>query len=448
MSFALDDRRQHTDTIDAMTANSKADFSSVSDIIDALQNILAHSQVIVPDLETQYPISNTHYSAFNLDYQNISAIISERQQQLDAASHEIPRLETVIDGINHIHQQLVVKKDKITQSLNLHKRLVSALWRLPAEVLSQIFAHCLPNCRRLSPASREAPLLLTRICRRWREVAVDMSGLWQELYVSGDWPGQYAGGDWRLAAFCYESWLKRSRGRPLSLELQCFEKNWTELRSLLQPYINQISSLSLDFGHCAPQPEVMISDFLAVEELTISLHYNCEACVVQSISQPPCTLRSLKVKGRFFNVEYATTLNPAWARLTNIEIELDQPSAFVQLLRLCPNLSSLTINTSFTGVMEPYTHTQLQSLRIVSVYFFRDSTKHLNLFDTLSLPNLRALEVRDIYSWPHKEFKAFLTRSKCPLESLTFNFRVPIRNEQREEYVALIPSLKVLLVAG
>ncbi|KAG1862644.1 hypothetical protein F4604DRAFT_1574444 [Suillus subluteus] len=397
----------------------------------------------IPDFKTWYPVvSSTNYSAFKLDYQVINTIITEHHQhQLDAVSHEISHFETVIDGINHIHQQLVAKKDKIIQSMNLHKRLVSALWHLPTEVLSQIFAHCLPVEHRLSPASKAVPMLLTRICRRWREVAVNMPSLWQRLYV---------GKDWQRAAFCYESWLKRSRGRPLSLELQCHENNWTELRSLLQPHINRVSSLSLDFYQNVPQLEVTITDFLALEELTISLDWSDSAArMVQSISQPPCTLRSLTVTGVFFNMEYSSTFNPAWARLTNIQIDLDDPSAFPQLLRLCPSLSSLTISTSFTAMkaLEPFTHTQLQSLRIDFDDLYDDDAEYLNLFDTLSLPNLRALEVLDIYSWPHEEFKAFLTRSKCPLESLTFDFEMSITDEQRAEYVALIPSLKVLVLS-
>ncbi|KAG1838631.1 hypothetical protein DFJ58DRAFT_733697 [Suillus subalutaceus] len=423
-----------------MTANSKANFSSVSDIIGALQNTLAHSQVIIPDLETQYPVSNTNYSAFKLDYQNISAIITKRQQQLDAVSHEISRFETVIDGIYHIHQQLVAKKDKITQSMNSHKRLVSALWRLPAEILSQIFVHCLPIGYRLSPALEAGPTLLTKICRRWREVAVDMPSLWQELYV---------GTDWQRAAFCYETWLKRSRGRPLSLELQCHKNDWTELRSLLQPHINQVSSLSLHFYTNGFQPEFMVSDFLALEELTVYLcSSNSEARFVQSISQPPCTLRSFTVIGPFFNMEYASTFNPTWARLTDIQIELDEPNAFPQLLRLCPSLLSLTILTSFiaTEALAPFTHTRLQFLRIDSDNVYDGDTEHLHLFDTPSLPNLRVLETRGIYPWPHEEFKAFLTRSKCPLESLTFGFEESIKDHQRAEYVALIPSLKEVLV--
>ncbi|KAG1861583.1 hypothetical protein DFJ58DRAFT_251460 [Suillus subalutaceus] len=113
----------------------------------------------------------------------------------------------------------------------------------------------------------------------------------------------------------------------------------------------------------------MISDFLALEELTISLDCsNPEATVIQSISQPPCTLRSLTVNGVFFDTEYASTFNPTWAHLTNIEIDLDEPITFLRLLRLCPSLSSLMIYTSFNAMeaLEPFTHTQLQSLRIVS----------------------------------------------------------------------------------
>ncbi|KAG1889243.1 hypothetical protein F4604DRAFT_1644245 [Suillus subluteus] len=420
-----------------MTANSKAKFSSVSDIIGALQNILAHSQVIMPDLETQYSISNTNYSAFKFDFQDISAIITERQQQLDAVSHEISHFETVIDGINHIHQQLVAKKDRITQSMNSHKQLASALWRLPTEVLSQIFSHCLPIEHRLSPASKAAPMLLTRICRRWREIAVDMPSLWHRLSV---------GKDWQRAAFCYEAWLKRSRGRPLSLEFQCYKNDWTKLRNLLQPYIKQVSSLSVNFDcNGLPEPEVIISDFLALEELTIPTYNG--TTFIHVISQPPCTLCSLTATGVFFDMEYASTVNPAWAHLTNIQIDLDEQSALPQLLRLCPSLSSLTLSTYFIAMetLEPFTHTQLQSLRIVSEDFVDKTTGHLNLFDTLSLPNLCALEARNIYSWPHKKFCAFLTRSKCPLENLTFGFEMPITDKRRAEYVALIPSLDVVL---
>ncbi|KAG1837746.1 hypothetical protein C8R48DRAFT_585410, partial [Suillus tomentosus] len=111
----------------------------------------------------------------------IHAIISERQQQLDAVLHEISGLQSVMDGIKNIHRQLLKKKDRIRHSMILHKGLTSRLWRLPTEVLSQIFHHCLPDhCFPESnrPSALEAPVLLTGVCRRWREVAVNTPSLW------------------------------------------------------------------------------------------------------------------------------------------------------------------------------------------------------------------------------------------------------------------------------
>ncbi|KAG1806169.1 uncharacterized protein BJ212DRAFT_1201535, partial [Suillus subaureus] len=102
--------------------------------------------------------------------------------QLDKVLHDISGLQTVMDGIHTLQQQLVEQKNKIVESINLHKRLVSPLWRSPTEVLSQIFSHCLPQIPKLDrlqlPSKLTAPMLLTRICRQWREVAVGTPNLW------------------------------------------------------------------------------------------------------------------------------------------------------------------------------------------------------------------------------------------------------------------------------
>ncbi|KAG1738946.1 hypothetical protein EDB19DRAFT_1909000 [Suillus lakei] len=265
----------------------------------------------------------------------------------------------------------------LNQSGNSHSRFASALWRLPTETLCNIFIYCLPedDSECLSPASNLAPILLTRICRRWREVAVDMPNLWCRLSIRKDW---------QRAAFCYDLWIKRSRGRPLSLALDCHNDHWTELRSLLHPYINQISSLSLDFSSGASQPEVVIADFLALEKLTVSTDgSDLVPAVATSISQFPFALYSLKI----------ANLMPG--------IEVHELRALPSLLHLCPDLSSLTIVAVITEVeaLEPLTHAKLQSLRITSGDLFGDAIEDLGLFDALSLPNLRALEARYLQPW-------------------------------------------------
>lgn len=347
-----------------------------------------------------------------------------------------------MDSVKDLHQQVVKKKEKITQSMNLHKGLVSALWRLPTEVLSKIFNHCLPETKMLLfPSVLKAPMLLTGICRRWREVAVGMPGLWCRFYVEFD------GRDWERAALCYELWLKRSRGRPLSLALGHYHS--TKLRGLLQPYMTHITSLRLSVrsfqGEC---PQLIITDLPALRELAILGMTNPDIpTIAQSISRLPSTMRSIKVIDMrpFFDIERLSSFSPVWAHLTDVQIAVCHPNAVLHLLQLCPHLSSLTLRVAFDQAepLKAVTHTELRSLHILyDALLMRPLSGLLN---TLLLPNLRAFGARCNRSWPHEDMKALLIRSKCPLETLTVGGRVTITDAQRAEYVSLIPSLEVVV---
>ncbi|KAG2057413.1 hypothetical protein BDR06DRAFT_951581 [Suillus hirtellus] len=442
----------------------------VSDVIGALQNILAHSQVIIPALETPYSrFPNTEHSTIELEHQSVIEIIVQRQQQLDTVLHELSDLEAVIDSvvsiigerrqqsdavldeisdlvavvdsIKNIHQQVVEKKEKIMQSMNLHKGLLSALWRLPTEVLSQIFNHCLSETRLFARSTFRAPMLLTRICRRWREVAVGTPGLWCRLYVEAD------DKDMLKAAFCYDLWLKRSRGCPLSLELGYHSS--TRLRSLLQPYMSHITSLQVYVNYFRGRhPQLFATDFPALQALVILGMTNHDIpTIAQSISQLPSTMRSLKFPDMtpFFDIETLPSFGPVCAYLTDVQIAVCHPNAFLHLLQLCPNLSSLNVHVTFSRnePMQSFTHTKLQSLHIRVILLDLSFTCPLSdLFNALSLPNLRALEAwcnsgrngckapnrRKGYNgpntyWPHDDVMAFLARSKCLLETLTIDGR-------------------------
>ncbi|KAG2057417.1 hypothetical protein BDR06DRAFT_1018954 [Suillus hirtellus] len=397
--------------------NSNPNLAAVSDIISAIQNLL-HSQTTMLDLDTPYSraaLLNPNQCAIGLEDQSINAITTERNternHQLDTVLHEISDLEAIMNVIQNLYQQRVEKKNKIIQSMNPHMRLRLALWRLPTEILSYIFVYCLPEDRYLSPASRQAPILLTRICRRWREVAVGTPSLWCKLWVAVEH------NDWQKRAFCYDVWLKRTLGHPLSLALRCYN-NWTPLvRSLLHPYIHQISSLKIEFEQ-VEQPECVFKDFSALQELIIPNH---------------------------ITFKLLCSFAPLWAHLTKVELFVDEPDAFLHLLRLCPNLSSLKICVKFfqKKSLRPFTHPKLQFLRFYGdPWIFRGSLR--GIFDALSVPNLRVLHVWITSTWPHEEFKTFLTRSACPLESLVFGNTVITTVEQRAEYVALVPFLKVV----
>ncbi|KAG1771061.1 hypothetical protein EV702DRAFT_1137654 [Suillus placidus] len=393
------------------------------------------------DLETPYSqlrFPPTNYCAIELKDQSISDIVAERQQQLDAISAEISSLEAITGGIKNLQSQLVKQKNEIINSINLHNRLRSALWHLPTEILSQIFHHCLPQFNELPrPSQLKAPMLLTSICRRWREVAEGIPSLWCRLSVTVD---DY---HWQRVVFCYDSFLKRSRGLPLSVVLECTKSHSTKLRNLLQPYINQISSLSINFpqNQAPDQPELLLEDLPALQELSINRIPS--PAIIQCISRLPSTLSSLRFISTCFLLEGLSYLTPVWAHLTIVDIKVHDQNTFLRLLQLCPNLSSLTTAIALASheiqAWRPFTHTKLQFFIVSGALGYKSPLS--GVFSALSLPNLRAFGSHSPSAWPHEEFKAFLTRSKCPLEALLVG--CGLTAEQRADYAALVRSSKV-----
>jgi hypothetical protein len=331
---------------------------------------------------------------------------------------------------------------------NSQKGSPSVVSRLPTEILAEIFRYCVPESGNFAPEPHVAPMLLTRVCRQWREIAVDMPDLWCRLRLEDAYY------NWQQRAFCYDLCLKRSQGRQLTLTLECHGDDWAELQCLLQPYIDQISILSLGYlwGNIPNGgASLEVTDFRALKELFIYTNgFNDIWGVMPTVSSLPPNLRSIKVKHMWF---YPYGLlqcfdHITWAHLTDLEIKIDSLNSF-RLLRRVPNLSSLTVSGRFTmrENFEAFTHANLRSLRISGHLKLHDM-ENPGLFTNVTLPNLHAVEVRNIGQWLHEEFKEFLIRSECPLESLIFGSGVVMTNQQHElaEYATLLPSLNSVVV--
>ncbi|KAG2143806.1 uncharacterized protein EDB93DRAFT_1228660 [Suillus bovinus] len=374
----------------------------------------------------------------NADLSAVSYTISAPQSiQLDAIMHGV----TSQNRVSRRHRKRIQEKAKIVQSNNSHKKFSSAIWRLPTEIIVQIFLYCIPEKAALTPAPFMAPMLLTRVCRRWREIAVDMPSLWRNLRL------KLGHGNWQQRAFCYDAYLRRSRGRQISLTLaECDDNNWAELRSLLQPYVNQISSLCVWLSSGDSSFPLVISDFGGLEELVV---YTDSSNPVQAFAQLPPNMRTLKLLDLWYNFQVLSSFKPlAWASLTHLEVAVEGLDSFPCLLRLCPNLLSLSMIGIFTAAVETsetLKHTKLQTLRLSGDFHLQMSViEILGLFNDITLPNLRVLEVRNLGKWAHEEFKAFMTRSRCPLESLIFGGVVMTTDRQLAEYATLFPSLKIV----
>jgi hypothetical protein len=332
----------------------------------------------------------------------------------------------------------VEKQDKIAQSMALHKGLASAFSRFPPEVLCRIFVYCLTETDHPEMSPELAPMLLTRICRQWREIVMNTHSLWCRLSVEHFDMAE----DWHSVTFRYDLWLKRSQRRPLSLALQSYD---SVTQSLLQPYKNQITSIVL---RITAAHQLLSIDFPALQELTILSDHS--PVDVQSILRLPFIVSSLRLKALYgFNIQQLCSSDSIWAHLTNLEVHVNNPYTFLRLLQLCLNLSSATvglvpIKNNVLRALKPFTHTKLQFLSIGGSI---NATPHSlpYLFSALSLPNLRVLDASQVeLRWPHIDFKAFLARSRCPLERLILG-GAKTGHEERAEYMTLIPSLEIVV---
>ncbi|KAJ7285281.1 hypothetical protein C8J57DRAFT_1170597 [Mycena rebaudengoi] len=127
---------------------------------------------------------------------------------------------------SHIRRTRLRQLDEEIPSLRLHleqlereralvfESLKFPVLTLPAEITSEIFFNCLPQAP-CDPSLSDAPLLLTRVCRHWRNIALSNQQLWSTLSFPADVDAMNCLDRDNLMSL----WLSRSGQHPLSIRL-------------------------------------------------------------------------------------------------------------------------------------------------------------------------------------------------------------------------------------
>ncbi|KZP03567.1 hypothetical protein FIBSPDRAFT_1055199 [Athelia psychrophila] len=139
------------------------------------------------------------------EYASVCASIEQIDKELANIDRESARLRTVL-------LELEARRLELQIWAAGQRSILSASRRLPAELMLEIFFHCLPEFP-FKPSPDEAPWLLGGICRFWRSITGSTPQLWSTLTL------EISPGDSGKYCDAMTEWLSRSSSRALSLKL-------------------------------------------------------------------------------------------------------------------------------------------------------------------------------------------------------------------------------------
>ncbi|KAJ6539723.1 hypothetical protein B0H19DRAFT_1382339 [Mycena capillaripes] len=276
---------------------------------------------------------------------------------------------------------------------------------LPPEITSEIFIHCLPAEREWDVVNtEEAPLLLTHICKAWRDIAISTPALWTTFEVV-DAPC--------LSHFSEiaDTWIKRARECPLFLSIMlnsAFYHN-SSLADVFQRHSRKIRSLELDtFAKDLSGVDSRLHEFTLLRELMIWVLDGDIEHPLDTFSNAPL-LHQVSLRGT-----PPSFLALPWQQLTEFAAQACTRADCLEALELMPNMIKCTfskINEDNTDTLDVFSHPNIQHLTLSR---FRGA----DVLEILTLPALQTLELRDVHL-NEAVLDQFIQRSSPPLRELS-----------------------------
>ncbi|KAL1740812.1 hypothetical protein HDZ31DRAFT_46731 [Schizophyllum fasciatum] len=378
----------------------------------------------------------------------------------------------------------------IQQRIRRYRSALSASRRLPVEVLQIIFRQLLPDYARISVY--EAPLLLTRVCRLWRETALVTPELWSSIHIVCQpfvrdmryYPGLFATKQRILKGVA--SWIARSRDLPLDIRIdgpKLVPTRRYRTQDLLQDRLD-VSTLISVLELLLPHRRRWRTLDIAADARLLRALERVDATEVPNLVAFACREHKTLHPGTF-PFHHCVGGAPLLSRLciaspchTGVQTLLDAPHWQHQLIDFdfCSTYDGRNANAIATVLA---TISRLHSLERLSVklerahggsYVWEPSflipfgepalLKKLSwlsiscddcvltplLLDRLKAPHLAEIEYNTRRHENIEPFAEFLSRSEAPLKSM----RLGIKRWHRkyDDCLRITPSLEHLVVTG
>ena len=408
----------------------------------------------------------TNYIPTNSETRQILNFLSQPLSELSRLETEIDRHQAIIDDLNE-------QRDKAKKIVDAHRALLSPARRLPPEIVQEIFVRCLPTTHNPAKSTTVAPLLLGRICSAWRNISLSTPRLWSSIHLVVPTHNDISKiiAIIQLRCEALKEWLGRSGTLPLSISLTITDNphprdvsTASMIESLIQfSHRWNIIDLRVPYGLLEPLNDLTKDDVPCLEAIKIDDIFNWDGSEL-----PQWHFSIIGTAPRLHRVSFVHfqgvphNLPLPWARLTELSLETNQTASSLNhnealvTLKQCPNLQrcTLCIYPSLPGgFIPPSEPIKLPALHTFRIHAYQENSDDLTVvFDHLFTPSLVKLAViasisDDFISSPaqHVPFRSLLTRSSCPLESLTLS-QNPISPKALIECLYLVPALTTLFV--
>jgi len=361
---------------------------------------------------------DSNYIPSDEEVVQIKSFLTQPREQLEQMKAEMDRLQAELSSVKS-------KYDSLYRQFNSCASLITLPRRVPDDVLEEIFCQSLPTDRNALLDIKAAPLIFTRICPHWRQIALASPRLWSTIHIhalpksyNSFHPDELPPKQDELRAAAALEWLKRSGDLPLQISLIAYSDPFGDLLvfdpylSLLVPFCSRWKSLILEgdsrsFSRILGAANLRSLELLVLDfdpsgyhednrpEDFISSLSNCGLLTVPS-------LRRLSIR-RLLTMD-PTNLNANWSQLTHLELGAPSGkwrnlmtmhmSTASEILRVSSRLVSCRIKIgAWGGSSSPIHLMRLPFLRQLSI----DIEGYILPFtENLEVPALQEIKLRVI----------------------------------------------------
>ncbi|KAJ7645814.1 hypothetical protein B0H17DRAFT_1103695 [Mycena rosella] len=263
---------------------------------------------------------------------------------------------------------------------------------VPAEIMEEIFVFCLPDNGDdpLVPDPSVAPLVLLKVCKQWRSIALSTPRLWCSIRVN------LRSQQFKRSLPLLECWLARARSRPLSVavvyatfkespspdfliqSLTRSSEQWQDIR--LELPFKDLQRLHGIEGHIPLLRKLLIGPTDAYSAGMQGMR----VAPITAFSDAPSLREVHLVTG------YPFTIELPWAQLTKLQATSLSVCECLEILEASPALVHcfLSLRQSFDTAHA----IRIPPLEHLEVLTLRPSGFHPDLLHCLTLPVLRELQ--------------------------------------------------------